>query len=59
MELQYVAEVFTCQIFGNDLATRPHPAHRGRSVSENGGHASKSNPGSMRQPSALQGVRCT
>ena len=56
MELEYVAEVFTCQIFGNDLATRPHPAHRGRSVSENGGHASKSNPGSMRQPSALQGL---
>ena len=28
-------------------------------VSEDGGHASKTNPGSMRQPSALEGTRCT
>ena len=50
MQLQYVAEIFTGQIFGDDLAPRPHPAQGDRSVSNGGGHAPKTNPGSVRKP---------
>ena len=41
MQLQHVAQVFAGQILGDDLAARPHPTYRGRSVSDNGGHPPK------------------
>src|SRR4029453_15342096 len=53
MQLQHIAQIFTGQVLGDDLAARPNPTQRCRSASDDGGHLPKTTRHSATCPEAL------